>query len=120
MLKSPDYIKRFRGLKLCMIKKQSYKRSDIEELKSIANFLLSDFDSSIESREISKMIGNKKVYTCPYCLTDNRPLDQDKQCECGRNKYGFIESGNDPKSIGNYLIQMAEAIESAFNQYNSK
>lgn len=117
LLQEENYLKRFRALKLCVIKKNSYRREEIEKLEKLGNFLHSDFDTSVESREVSKMIGSKNVYTCPYCLRDT-PLKKDRNCDCGRNKFGFKTSEYTPESIADYFLQTANAMKSAFSQYN--
>lgn len=117
LLQDENYLKRFRALRLCVLKKNSYRREEIEKFEELGNFLLSDFDTSVESREVSKLIGSKNVYTCPYCLRD-APLEKDKTCECRRNKFGFKTSNNTPESIADYYLQTAKAMKSAFSQYN--
>lgn len=116
LIQDENYIKRFRALKLCTLKKKSYKRDEIKSFEILGDFLVNKFDSSVKKREVNKVIGIAKVYVCPYCLQENKM--KNSECECGRSKFGFINSGNTPKSIGNYLLEMANAMKTAFSQYN--
>lgn len=117
LLQDENFIKRFRALRLCILKKNSYKREEIKSFEVLGHFLNSHFDTSVESREVSKMIGNKKVFKCPYCLKDT-PLEKDRNCDCHRTKYGFKKASITPKSIANNLLETAEALKSAFSQYD--
>ena len=126
LLKDENHIKRFRGLSLCLIKKDLYEQSDIKELEKLAKYILEDFDTTATSREKSKMIGSTEVYKCPRCLNETKLSKEtctNNDCIDKRiNKFGLKVSSkrSDPKAIGQYLIDTSEAIKSAVNQIGNK
>jgi uncharacterized protein YbjQ (UPF0145 family) len=108
LLKHDNHIVRFRALRLSGITKDYYKKEDTSSLKRLATFLNSDFDPSVDTKQVDKMIGNKEVYTCPYCLRETKT---NNKCECGNNKYGLKSSTHE--DIANHLIEISEAIDTA-------
>lgn len=111
-LKSEKHIRRFRGLRFCLIRKDIYKSGEAGKLKDLGNYILSDFSTQIEKKTIDKMIGTKEVYICPYCLKETKVGEN---CGCGRNKFGFKKHYRKPESIGNKLISLSKALEAAFS-----
>lgn len=114
MLNDDNYIRRFRALKLCSLKKSQFEKSDIKKMNEIGNLLQNDFNHIFKTTVVSKIIGSKKTYVCPGCLRD-RKIDH---CECYSNKYGIKHGTQEfltPSTIGQNMIDIAEAIESAFN-----
>jgi len=107
LLNHDNHVVRFRALRLSGIKKDYYKQEDVSTLKRLANFLNNDFDTSVDKKQVDKMIGNKQVYTCPYCL---RETEARGWCECDRNKFGLKTT---PDKIANNLVELSDAIETA-------
>ena len=112
LLTAEDHVKRFRALKLCTIKKDYYEKEDVSPLRNMGEFISSIFKKEVETKDVNKMMGTKKVFTCPYCLKDT---NEDETCNCGQNYYGLSSDLNTPELIGKDLIETAEAIESAFD-----
>ena len=108
LLQNDDYITRFRGLRLSTIKKEYYNRDDVKSLRNLANFLKNEFNTSVDTKQVDKMIGSKEVYNCPYCL---RETETKSKCECGNNKFGLKSST--PQDIANHLFEISDAIKLA-------
>jgi|GEM_PF-1020812 len=113
LLRDESHIRRFRGLRLCTIRKDFYSIEDVEHLKQIGDFLNSEFDSSFPINEVSKMVGSKKFYTCAYCLKDE---EVENYSNCQTNKFGL--KSESPGSIAEQLMETAEAIETAIQSYS--
>jgi len=117
LLRAENHIKRFRALKLSTLEKKSFSKNEIPKLENLGTFLRDNFDETVESKEVSKMIGSKKVFICSHCLNDTI-LEEHRNCDCGRNKFGFKKSFITPKRIAKNLLETSEAMKSAFNEYN--
>lgn len=114
LLREENHVKRFRGLKLCTITKDFYEKDEIAKLNSLGDFLATDFDTSVQTKKVDKMIGSKEVYVCPYCLRETKI---DSHSECGKNKYG-LTSTTSPKQISDNLLNTAIALDSAIKNIN--
>lgn len=108
LFKHDNYISRFRALRLVGIKKDYYNKEDASTLGELATFLKNDIDTSLDTKQIDKMIGNKEVYNCPYCL---RKTETKNKCECGNNKFGLKSAT--PEDLANHLLEISDAIEIA-------
>lgn len=110
LLKSENHVARFRALKFCTIQKDYYSLDDIQELNSLSNFLKDDFDSTIPTKTINKMLSKKEIFTCANCKKEHQI---EELCECGANKFGLNSLPESPKAISENLSEMALALESA-------
>lgn len=115
-LNDDSHIKRFRALQLCTLKKDFYERSESKELKELGRFITTDFNKNIPTKVVTKMINKKEVYVCPNCLKETDA--NQSYCECGANKKGLEPRTLTPESIGQDLIETAQAIELAFEDLN--
>lgn len=115
-LKDQNHIKRFRALQLCNIEKNLYEKEDANQHQELAHFISNDFDSTIPTEIVTKMINKKEVYICPNCL---KQTDTSRSyCECGANNLGLEPVDLTIESISNDLLETAKAIEMAFKDIN--
>ncbi|MDZ7720132.1 MAG: YbjQ family protein [Balneolaceae bacterium] len=111
LLQDDDPIRRFRGLQLCEVEKDFYKKDDIQNLSNISDFVKSVMNSQIKTVVEEGTFKKHEKWICPRCL---RKLSMDMdQCNCGsKNRYGLTDYS--PKELIDTLSKRAEVLKEHF------
>ena len=115
LLRNKNTIIRFRGLHLCSLGKDHYRRKDLESLKKLSRFLDNDFNTAIELEVEEGTFSSSEKWTCPRCLRQNKKSSE--TCSCGADQFGFEHQTFE--ELTDQLNKKIQVLESHFASANS-